>query len=50
MAAVGTLVFKWPVDNIWWAITASIVVEWLILYVWQRKGAWLDREIQVSAS
>ncbi|MDD3073992.1 MAG: MATE family efflux transporter [Eubacteriales bacterium] len=50
MAAVGTLVFKWPVDNIWWAITASIVVEWLILYVWQRKGAWLEREIQVSAS
>jgi len=50
MAAVGTLVFKWPVDNIWWAISASIVVEWLILYVWQRKGAWMDREIQVSAS
>lgn len=50
MAAVGALVFHLPVDIIWWAITASIVVEWLMLYVWQRKGNWMDREIQVSAS
>jgi putative MATE family efflux protein len=49
MAALGTLVFNLPVDNIWWAITASIVVEWLMLYIWQRKGTWLDREIRVSS-
>jgi putative MATE family efflux protein len=49
MAALGTLVFNLPVDNIWWAISASIVVEWLMLYIWQRKGTWLDREIRVSS-
>ncbi len=48
MAAIGTLLLGWPVDGIWWAIALSVVVEWLILYVWQRRGAWLDTEIQVS--
>lgn len=49
MAAVGTLILKLPVEIIWWSITASIVVEWLMLYIWQRKGTWLDKEIQVSS-
>lgn len=49
MAAIGTLVLGWPVDGIWWAIALSVVVEWLILYIWQRRGAWLDTEIRVEA-
>lgn len=49
MAAIGTLVLGWPVDGIWWAIALSVVVEWLILYIWQRQGAWLDTEIRVNA-
>lgn len=49
LAALGTLVFKWPVTNIWWAITISIVIEWGALYYWQRQGAWLHKEIPAAA-
>lgn len=49
LAAIGSLVLKWPVDIIWWAIALSVVVEWGILYVWQRRGTWLEREIHVSS-
>lgn len=45
LAALGTLVLKWPVENIWWAITLSVVIEWLFLYYWQRQGAWLHKQI-----
>lgn len=48
MAAIGTLLLGWPVEGIWWAIALSVVVEWWLLYMWQRRGAWLDTEIQVS--
>ena len=48
MAAIGTLVLGWPVEIIWWAITASILVEWWILMVWQAKGTWLERDIVIS--
>lgn len=49
LAALGTLLLKLPLENIWWAITASILVEWLLLFFWQRKGAWLNREILPSS-
>lgn len=47
-AAAATLWWGWPVDGIWWAITASIVVEWWMLMVWQAKGTWLEREIHIN--
>lgn len=48
MAVVGTLLLDWPVEGIWWAISLSVVVEWLILFLWQRRGTWLNREIRVT--
>jgi putative MATE family efflux protein len=47
MAALGTLVWGWPVEGIWWAIALSIIVEWLILAIWQLQGTWLAREIHL---
>lgn len=48
LAALGTLVLGWPVDGIWWAISASVVVEYLILIIWLRRGTWLEREIRLE--
>lgn len=48
MAYIGARVMKMPVDVIWWAIALSVLVEWLILFIWQRRDSWLDREIRVS--
>lgn len=50
LAAFGTFVWQWPVEGIWWAITVSVVVEWLILMPWLQRGTWLDREIRVVSS
>lgn len=50
IAALGTLVFAWPVDGIWWAIAASVLVEWSILMIWQLRGTWLHREIRVRVA
>lgn len=50
LAAIGTLLLGWPVEGIWWAIALSVVVEWAILFVWQRTGSWLHKEIRVSGA
>ncbi len=49
VAAVGSRLLRLPVDIIWWAIALSVAVEWLILFIWQRRGAWLETEIRVTA-
>ncbi len=48
LAALGTLVFSWPIEGIWWAISMSVVVEYGILIVWLQRGTWLQREIKVQ--
>jgi len=49
LAAIGTLVLNWPVEAIWWAISLSVIVEWLMLAIWQRRGTWLEREIKLAS-
>lgn len=48
VAALGTLVFSWPIEGIWWAISMSVVVEYGILLFWLQRGTWLEREIKVD--
>ena len=37
-------------NGVWWAITASIVTELILLTIWYRRRGWLHREIRVLAS
>lgn len=50
LAALATLIWRWPVEGIWWAIAASVVVEYVMLLVWLRRGTWLETEIRVESA
>lgn len=50
IAMAGSLWLNWPVEAIWWAISLSVVVEWWLLFVWLRRGSWLEREIVVQSA
>ena len=36
-------------NGVWWAITASIAVELILLVFWYRRRGWMHREIRVVA-
>ncbi|MBN1971644.1 MAG: MATE family efflux transporter [Candidatus Delongbacteria bacterium] len=45
IAYIFTYIFNFGVDCVWWAISASIVIEGVGMWIWFKRGTWMRRVV-----